>query len=212
MKTFFTIMYICFFSYLFGEQIVFNKGNLSFKISYEESSYSSLFEKQKVIDVDSLFVINERSDSIYVFFVDKRMIFFCSKKNDCYNLFDVQGDEYEMFFYFFYIDLNNDNLKEIIIFSTNDEEGRVSIFKFDNEYKDLKLIFKHDYYYYKFSEGITDDVKIKNGKIYFLYSPPSTENEKFILKKGMIDFTNDKSKEIYFSPISIITKEEWEKF
>lgn len=206
------IMNICLCSFLFGEQIIFKKNNDSFVISYDKSDFSYLYEQSSPLEIDSIKNINEKIDSLYVFFYNSNTIFYCKKFKDKYNLFFVQNDEYEKCYHFFNYDVNNDNAKEIITFYTLEGKGVLSIYRFNKNLLTLQKLLQHEFFLFIHMENILQDVKFKNNKLYFIYSPPSTENESFLLKIGVIDYTKDISKEIYIKPLSLLTEDEWNRF
>lgn len=212
MRIFFVIiMLIGLCSFLHGDQTFFKNNMDIYNIVFDKSDFGYLFEHSSFLVIDSVLSINEKEDSLYAFFKNSNEIYYCKKNNNEYHVFYVQKDEYEKCYCFINYDVNNDSTKEIVTFYTLEGKGLISVFKYDKNLCTLQKLLQHEYFLYMYLENLLTDVKIRNDKIYFIYSPCSIVNEKFFLKVGIIDYTNDLSKEIYFKPISIISEEEWNR-
>jgi len=78
-------------------------------------------------------------------------------------------------------------------------------------YSDKHSIFHRLYHRFKIHkpENTTDNFKIKDDRAYFLYKNNYGSNKSF-LKYGMIVFYEKDHSYLYFLPISITTKEQWD--
>lgn len=208
MKYIFVIIIISsLWSVLFGENITFSYKNIDYNISCSQKDFEYISKLNYTHpEIDTMFSLN---DTVLVFIRIEGFIAFCSKSSKSIDLLNFQYTPYQTFHELFCLDLNNDNQYEIVALLGDEDRSYLIAFSFNDTKKKLVNVLYKELYHFR-DLGYYDDVTIKNGKLYFVYSP--NEDGFDILKMGTIDYTHDESKEVYFRPISITTKRKWEKF
>ncbi len=194
-------------SVLFGENITFSYDNVDYNISCSQKDFEYISKlNYSHPEINKMFSLN---DTVLVFVRIEGFIAFCSKSNKSIDLLNFQYTPYQMFSDLFCLDLNEDNKYDIVVFFQDEDWKYILVLSFNDTEKKLdKVLYKQLYHFRNL--GYYDDVTIKNGKFYIVYSP--NEDGFDILKMGTIDFTNDESREVYFRPISITTIRKWKKF
>jgi hypothetical protein len=219
MKTLLLIASFCIncLVFVYGQQLIFNHNQRSFRITCEESDYalfnneafdSEIITSMNSVEVDSIIIVNDLRDSIYVFVKEKDLIAYCLKKNDAYYLLYAQSRAYDDFLTnYFNRDLNDDKKIEFVTFWGDESYSSINIYIVGN-YGNFQKIFSYDFS--RYVGDIGERVIIKKNKLYLAYGYPYKSRQ--VLKYGVIDFTKDITKEFYFKPISKINEEQWSSF
>lgn len=172
--------------------------------------------------IDSVIVVPDRGDTIFVFIAHENGAFYCLKQGGRYKSLFEQSLPYEFLWEFHSLDINKDGNLDFVAFQ-GDDEGNASytVLSYDKQNKDIIGLYFSDYCgVCTESEQpiIEQSAKIKNNKLYIVYGyfplnyfPPGTFMNQ-VVKYGVLDYTRDKTREIYFRPISVTTPEKWAKF
>lgn len=171
--------------------------------------------------IDSLIVVQDRNDSIYVFINQGCFAFYCIKQEGKFILSYVQNLLYVFLWEFQYLDINKDGNLDLVAFYGAENEDFYDVLSIDYHSKEFSKIYHSDYYRFitdSEHSTINHAVKIRNHKLYMsyacfpmIYNLPDTPWGGQVLKYGVLDYTRDKTRELYFRPVSVITVKQWNK-
>jgi hypothetical protein len=226
------------FALSYGQQVKFTKNQDIFTIECESYDYDvfrgkyndfALVDSTNTTEIDSIITVQNQGDTLSVFISKEGFVAFCYYQSGEYHLSELQaftrsyGDNLG---YINYLDINNDNKLEFVTEIGSDEGNAMYVFTYRKmmddgySYRDYENIITHEFEYPSFpytGDSTQYDnieyVKISHNKLYLLYGywKPGSMDSQCQLRYGMLDYTRDKAKEIYFRPISFITLKQWEK-
>lgn len=168
----------------------------------------SKYNLSTAINIDSISVIKGSNDLIFAFIKNNEFIIYCNKNQNKYSIIYIMElsdiDPIDTCC----LDLNNNGTVEIITLFRNTMKNSIEV-------KIISEGNKRFYEYFKYSgsfiypEMIRPTLEIINSKVYFIYCIQKKRSNEILLKYGVLDYSKDDNREIYFRPISIITVEEW---
>ncbi len=167
------------------------------------------------VAIDSLVIVHDKSDTIYVFLWYYNLVFFCLKQHGSFTLLYNQDLTCEGWFDLYCLDINRDGNLDFVYHHGDECNQYLTIITYNYHNKDFQFISNDDKYY--FEGDVSQRVKVRRNKLYILYgffpiNTSSSEENKCFIKYGVLNYSRDKTREIYFSPISVITPEKWNKF
>ena len=207
------LFFIFFIPFLiYTEEIQFYKDEISYTINYKNIEYPIWKEYSKEIRVDSVFTVCESTNnSLIVFIKDQEFIAYCFEKNGEISLTNLQTEEYDFLNNYYFLDINGDNKIDFVSIWGNESTYSISIYNYYERLSKYVEVFTYDFAYFALSD-IDKIIKVKDNKLFNLYGVSLQSNEKQIMKYGLVDYSKDKTKEFFFRPISITSKEQWNKF
>ncbi|GEM_PF-6098682 len=192
-----------------------------------KNNYMAWIDSTSTAPIDTIITVQNQGDTLSVFISNRGFVAFCLYQAGEYKLEEVQTMYYdENLKYFHYLDVNRDNKLEFVVITGDDEGCYMHVYTYS------KVIGKDSNSSYNYYETVekqelnypgsfyTDNssdyvdlkyVKISHNKLYALYDHWEPGSEYSKLRYGMLDYTRDKAKEIYFRPISFITLKKWNK-
>lgn len=222
------LLFLTCFGIVYGFEYNFVKGQDNYQINSNKSLYDmtkwgdfAIPDSVTTVEIDSVIIVHDKSDTIYVFLWYYNLAFFCLKQHESFSLLYDQGLSYEGWFDLYCLDVNKDGNLDFVYQHGDECNQYLTILTYDYYNKDFILISNTDYFYFEGTSGdepsIFQRVKVRKNKLYILYgffpvkTNPSDEN-KVVIKYGVLDYSRDKTREIYFRPIGVITPEKWNKF
>lgn len=210
---------LLFVAIAYGDQITLQYNLEDYVVNWNSSRFGSLeyglgrpeygeISMNEPNVVDSIIVVMDKTDSLYVFVNHHEYLIYCLKQNGEYTFMDFQSIEFDRLDALYHLDINKDGTNELVSIYTDIGYLGITIQSYHYEDKSLSIIFEH--VYDPSEENPGPYTKIRHGKLYMAYGSSGKKGP--YLKYGVLDYTRDKTREIYFRPISITTPEKWVKF
>ncbi len=206
-----TLIFITFFN-IHAQDLELKTLNKNYTINCDEVYYKYLLYDDKFSsEFDSTFTIKVREETI-VGFMKKNILILCREIHS--KLYLNQLIDHPESDFLKIIQYNIFNSSYLVTIWQGKEYINIHVVRITNNTSSLfnRLQLETDLYLENSIVSVVskDNIKIVKNKIYILYEY-GVKNEMKILKYGVLDITNDKSREFYFRPLSITTLEEWDK-
>lgn len=204
-----TLFFITFFN-IHAQDFELKTLNKNYTINCDKVYYNYInYDDKFSSEFDSTFTIKMREETI-VGFMKKDILILCRDIHD--KLYLNQLIEQPESNFLKIIQYKIFNTPYIITLWQGNENIIIHVVRITNNPSSLynRLQLETDLYLEnsKVSSISNDNIKIVKNKIYILYEY-GIKNNVNILKYGVLEITNDKSKEFYFRPLSVTTLEEW---
>lgn len=220
----------------YAVQVNFVKNNDTYMVTCPSVYYDVLTGKNtdyafidstNTAPIDSIVTVQNLGDSLVIFIKKRGFAAFCHYQSGEIQLDELQPMYYdENLKYFYYLDVNKDNKLEFVILTGDDEGCYLQVYSYNKGiYKDSNSSFNYfqtvvkqevSYPDYPYTDDSSDHrdlvfVKISHNMLYVLYAYWQSGSEYSELRYGMLDYTRDEAKEIFFRPISSISLKKWNK-